>query len=111
MEYSSEEIKNRLLEEDYPNNEVLLKSVTRQLLSLEGKGKEALINWYEKGEVPKFEIEGINPNYLKNNHNMSKAAIVLVYARLCDDPSAAYLLKKPVIKHTSKKLSSNEQSR
>ena len=62
MEYSSEKIKNLLVEEeDYPNNEVLLKSVTRQLLSLEGKGKEAFINWYKKGEVPEFEINGINP--------------------------------------------------
>ena len=99
MKYNNSEIKERLLEEDYPNNPQLLESVTRQILLLKGNGKVAFENWFETGEIPHFEIEGITPCFLRKYHSMNDVAILLVYARLLDAPEAAFALKKPVIKH------------
>lgn len=99
MKYNSSEIKERLLEEDYPNNPQLLESVTRQILLLEGEGKMAFDNWFETREIPNFEIEGITPGFLRKYHSMNDVAILLVYARLLDTPEAAFSLKKPVIRH------------
>ena len=100
MKYNSSEIKERLLEEEYPNNPQLIESVTRQILALKGKGETAFENWFETREVPEFEIEGITPSFLRKYHSMNDVAILLVYARLMDMPKAAFILKKPVIKHT-----------
>ena len=99
MKYNSSKIKERLLEEDNPNNPLLLESVTRQILLLKGEGKMAFENWYETREIPNFEIEGITPGFLRKYHSMNDVAILLVYARLLDTPEAASLLKKPVIRH------------
>ena len=100
MKYNSSEIKERLLEEDYPNNLQLLESVTRQIQALEGEGEAAFENWFETRKVPDFEIEGITPAFLRKYHSMNDVAIMLVYARLLDTPKAAFILKKPVIKHS-----------
>jgi hypothetical protein len=99
MKYNESEIKDCLLEEDYPNNPQLLESVTRQIQALKGKGEEAFENWFETKEVPDFEIEGISPSFLRKYHSMNDVAILLVYARLLDMPKAASVFKKPVIKH------------
>lgn len=98
MKYTSEEIKERLLEEDYPNNQVILESVTRQILALKGEGEKAFVNWFETKSVPSFDIEGITPSFLRKYHSMKDVAIILAYARLVEEPKAAFILKKPVIK-------------
>ena len=99
MEYNSSDIKERLLEEDYPNNPQLLECVTRQILALKGEGKAAFENWFKTREIPDFNIEGITPSFLRKYHSMKDVAIILAYAHLKDEPKAAFILKKPVIKH------------
>ena len=86
------------MEEDYPNNPIILESVTRQVLALNGKGEEAFIHWFETNEIPSFDIEGLTPSFLRKYHSMKDVAIILTYAHLVDEPKAAFLLKKPVIK-------------
>lgn len=99
MKYNSSEITERLLEEDYPNNPVVLNSVVRQILALKNEGQKAFENWFETRELPQFDIEGITPSFLRKYHSMKDVAIILAYARLVEEPKAAVLLKKPVIKH------------
>lgn len=99
MKYNSSDIKERLLEEDYPNNPQLLESVTRQIIALKDEGKAAFENWFETREIPDFDIEGITPSFLRKYHSMKDVAIILAYAHLVNDPKAAFTLKKPVIKH------------
>lgn len=100
MKLTIEEIKDLLLELDYPNQPQLLESVSRQLLSLTGESKSAFIKWYESRELPDFEIEGITPAFLRKYHSMTDVAIILAYARLLKEPkAAAFVLKKPIIKH------------
>lgn len=99
MKYNSSEIKERLLEEDYPNNSQLLESVTRQILALKGEGAAAFENWFETREIPNFDIEGITPSFLRKYHSMKDVAILLVYAHLLNEPKAAFTFKRPVIKH------------
>lgn len=99
MKYSKEEIKDRLLEEDYPQNEALLNSIMNQLGALEGEDEKIFIDWFESNHVPNFEIDGITPAYLRKYHGMKDVAIVLSYIRLLKEPKAALLLKKPWIKH------------
>ena len=98
MKYNSEEIKERLLEEDYPNNPVILESVTRQILALRYEGEKAFENWFETRSIPSFDIEGVTPSFLRKYHSMKDVGIILAYARLIEEPKAAFLLKKPVIK-------------
>lgn len=100
MKYNESEIKERLLDADYPNNPQLLDSVTRQILALKDKGETAFENWFETGDIPDFDIEGITPSFLRKYHSMNDVAIILVYARLLDTPKVASVLKKPVIKHS-----------
>lgn len=100
MELTKEQIKELLLELDYPNQPQLLESVARQLLSLTGEGKAAFIEWYTSRKLPDFDIEGITPAYLRKFHSMTDVAIILAYARLLKEPkAAAFILKKPIIKH------------
>ena len=96
MKYNSTEIKERLLEEDYPNNSQLLESVTRQILALKGNGKVAFENWFETREIPNFDIEGITPSFLRKYHLMNDVAILLVYARLMDALEADARLREVV---------------
>ena len=100
MKLTIEEIKDLLLELDYPNQPQLLESVSRQLLSLTGESRSAFIKWYESRELPDFEIEGITPAFLRKYHSMTDVAIILAYARLLKEPkAAAFLLNMPIIKH------------
>lgn len=101
MKYTEKEIKERLLEEDYPNNPVLLESVTSQILSLTDEGEEKFIEWFETKKLFPFNINGITPDFLRKYHAMKDVAIILCYARLKKDPNLATLLKRPVIKNKS----------
>ncbi|SRR5574344_914321 len=99
MKYSKEEIKDRLLEEDYPQNEELLNSIINQFGTFEGEDEKIFVDWFESNRVPDFEIDGITPAYLRMHHGMKDAAIILSYIRLLKEPKAALLLRKPLIKH------------
>ena len=100
MKLTIEEIKDLLLELDYPNQPQLLESVSRQLLSLTGESKSAFIKWYESRGLPDVEIEGITPAFLRKYHSMTDVAIILADARHLKEPKAAEKKqKKPIIKH------------
>lgn len=100
MKYTSEELKEILLENDYPaSNKKLLESVIQQLQSLTLEGKVAFENWCDTRKLPIFDIEGVSVDYLKTYHHANDIAVILAYDGLIKDPKRAYLLKKPVIKH------------
>ena len=101
MNYTSEELKEILLENDYPaSNKQLLESVIRQLQNLTPEGKTAFEYWFDTRKLPCFDIEGVTVDYMKTYHHATDIAVILAYDGLIRNPKSAYLLKKPVIKHT-----------
>ena len=100
MNYTSEELKKILLDNDYPaSNPKLLESVIMQLQNLTTEGKAAFEEWYNTRNLPTFDIEGITAEYMKKYHHATDISVILVYDGLIKNPKRAYLLKKPVIKH------------
>lgn len=99
MNYTYEELKELLLENDYPaSNDKLLDSVIKQLQNLTQEGKAAFENWCDTRNLPSFDIEGINVDYLKTYHHSTDIAVILAYDGLIRNPKNAYILKKPVIR-------------
>jgi hypothetical protein len=100
MNYTIEELKEILLENDYPaSNKKLLDSVIKQLQNLTSEGKVAFEKWCDKRTLPSFDIEGVTVDYMKTYHQANDIAVILAYDGLIRNPKSAYLLKKPVIKH------------
>lgn len=101
MKYTSEELKEILLENDYSaSNKQLLESVIRQLQNLTPVGKAAFEHWCNTRTLPDFNIEGVTVDYMKTYHHATDIAVILAYDGLIRNPKSAYLLKKPMIKHT-----------
>lgn len=99
MNYTSEELKDILLENDYPaSNRPLLESVIGQLQHLTPEGKAAFEHWCDTRNLPSFNIEGITVDYMKTYHHANDIAVILAYDGLLRNPKSAYLLKKPVVK-------------
>ena len=102
MNYTSEDLKEILLDSDYPaSNKKLLESVIQQLQNLTPEGKAAFEHWCDTRKLPVFDIEGITVDYMKTYHHANDIAVILAYDGLIRDPKRAYLLKKPVIAHPS----------
>ena len=100
MNYTSEQLKEMLLENDYPaSNHDMLECVVRQLQNLTEEGKAAFEHWCETRVLPVFDIEGITAEYLQKYHHATDIAVILAYDGLTRHPKSAYLLKKPVIMH------------
>lgn len=100
MNYTSENLKEILLENDYPaSNSKMLERVITQLQNLTDEAKEAFEHWYDTRNLPAFDIDGVTPDYLRTYHHATDIAIILAYDGLVRNPKSAYLLKKPVIKH------------
>lgn len=99
MNYTFEELKEILLDNDYPaSNKKLLESVIKQLQELTPEGKAAFEHWCNTRNLPTFNIEGVTADYLKTYHHANDIAVILAYDGLIKNPKNAYLLKKPVIK-------------
>lgn len=99
MNYTSEELKELLLDEDYPaSNDYMLNSVINQIKNLTPKAKKAFDEWCDSRTLPSFNIDGVTPEFLRNNHQCTDIAIILAYDGLIRNPKDAYLLKKPVIR-------------
>lgn len=99
MNYTSEELKDILLENDYPaSNKKLLESVIKQLQDMTPEGKIAFEYWCDTRKLPSFNIEGVTADYMKTYHHANDIAVILAYDGLVRSPKCAYLLKKPVIK-------------
>lgn len=100
MKYTVDELKNILLDNDYPaSNKKLLESVITQLQNLSSEGKAAFEEWLNTRNLPSFDIEGVTVEYMKKFHHANDIAVILAYDGLVKNPKSAYLLKKPVIKH------------
>lgn len=101
MDYSFENLKEILLENDYPaSNAQLIESVVAQLQDLTPEAKAAFEHWCDTRELPKFNIEGITVEYLKGYHGCTDIAVILAYNGLIRNPKSAYLLKRPVIRQS-----------
>lgn len=99
MNYTIEELKEILLENDYPaSNKKLLESVIKQLQNLTPEGKVAFEHWCDTRKLPVFDIEGVTVDYMKTYHHANDIAVILTYDGLIRNPRSAYLLKKPLIK-------------
>ena len=99
MNYTTEELKELLLDNDYPaSNKKLLESVIKQLQDLTPEGKAAFEHWCNTRNLPKFNIEGVTADYLKTYHHANDIAVILAFDGLIKNPKNAYLLKRPVIK-------------
>ena len=60
MNYTFEELKERLLDNDYPaSSKKLLESVIKQLQNLTPEGKAAFEHWCDTRNLPVFDIEGV----------------------------------------------------
>lgn len=100
MNYTFEELKEILLDNDYPaSKKKLIDSVIKQLQNLTPEGREAFEHWCNTRKLPVFDIEGITIDYMKTHHHANDIAVILAYDGLVKNPKSAYLLKKPVIKH------------
>lgn len=97
-EYTDQELKELLLEDDYPNNEALITGVIRRIRSFGEAAAKMFEQWAEKGVSPTFEIEGISSSFLRNQCAMKNVALIIAYDWLMKDPhEAARLLKKPIV--------------
>ena len=100
MNYTSEELKDILLENDYPaSNKKLLENVIAQLQEMTPEGKMAFEHWCDTRNLPSFNIEGVTVDYLKTYHHANDIAVILAYDGLVRNPKSAYLLQQPVIRH------------
>ena len=100
MNYTSEELRELLLENDYPaSDKRMLQSVVEQLQHLTPEGRKAFEWWLDTRKLPDFDIEGVTVKYLKTYHHSTDLGVILAYDGLVRNPKSAYLLKKPVIKH------------
>ncbi len=100
MNYTSEELKELLLDNDYPaSNKKLLENVISQLQNLTPEGKAAFEQWCNTRNLPIFDIGGVTADYMKTYHHANDIAVILAYDGLVKNPKSAYLLKKPSIKH------------
>lgn len=83
---NKEIIKQRLLEDGYPDTQALEATIDR-LYSLKGKPHELLESWLHEGKAPAFEaIEGVDSNFLKEKLSMKDPAIIIAFEMLLDDP-------------------------
>lgn len=96
--YTDNELKDRLLEIDYPNDEKLLNDVILKIRNFGNEAQKMFDNWYATSKITNFDIDGINPAYLRKYHNMEDVGIIIAYDWLQKKPSeAVYLLKKPLM--------------
>ena len=103
MKYTEKELKEILLENDYPlSNKRMVESVVKQLQNLTPDAEIAFEHWLETRELPVFDIEGITSDYLKVYHHSTDIGVILAYNGLLQNPKSAYLLKKPIIRRGQK---------
>lgn len=96
--YTNNELIDRLLECDFPNDKLLLESVISKIGNFGPDAKKMFDLWYKTGKISDFDINGITPSYLRKFHKMKDPGIIIAYDWLLkDEKEASHLLKKPVI--------------
>ena len=97
-EYTDQEIKTLLLEDDYPNKTPLLDGVISRVREFGPEAAQMFDEWASSGKQPKFEVNGISSSSLKKEQGMKAVALIIAYDWLLKDPhEAARLLKKPIV--------------
>lgn len=99
--YTNDELKERLLENDYPNDEKLLESVIQKIQNFGTETQRIFDDWYITAKITDFDINGITPAYLRKYHKMKDVGIMIAYDWLQKAPQeAVHLLKKPIISNS-----------
>jgi hypothetical protein len=101
--YTKNELIERLIECDYPNDDKLLGEVVEKIQNLGPEAKKIFDLWFTTGRLTDFNIQDITPAYLRKFHKMKEAGIIIAYDWLFkDEKNAVRLLKKPVILNIKK---------
>lgn len=96
--YTDQEIINRLLEIDYPNNDHLLSGVLKKIRVFGPEASALFESWMETGKIQKFKVKDISTDFLRRHHNMTDVALIIAFDWLNKKPEeASRLLKKPII--------------
>jgi hypothetical protein len=96
--YTNEELIERLLESDYPNDAQLLEGVIQKIRHFGTEAQAMFDEWYATSGISPFDVKGITPAWLRKYHRMKDVGIIIAYDWLQKKPDeAAYLLRKPVI--------------
>lgn len=94
--YTDQEIKDLLLEDDYPNKAPILEGVIQRIRSFGPEAAAMFDEWASSGKQPKFEVNGISSDVLRKEQNMKAVALIIAYDWLKKEPhEAARLLQKP----------------
>ena len=95
-EYTDQEIKELLLEDDYPNKAVILEGVIQRIRSFGPEAAAMFDEWATTGKQPKFEENGISSEFLRKEQHMKAVALIIAFDWLKKEPhEAARLLQKP----------------
>lgn len=97
-----QELKKRLIQEGYVDANGLEGTIDN-LLNLDGKAGEMLVEWYNHGIRPEFEaIEGVDSTWLRDTLKMKEPAIILSYGMLLRDPKVNGAHLKGIMRHMNK---------
>lgn len=100
--YSKDEIRERLLECDYPQGTTLLEDAVNRISEFDANAAEMFNKWYNTGKTPRFEVNGISSDYLIATYGMKDPALIITYDWLMKEPGEAKrLLKKSVVESTA----------
>ena len=95
-EYTDQEIRNLLLEDDYPNKAPILEGVIKRIRSFGPEAAEMFDEWASSGKQPKFEVNGVSSDTLRREQGMKAVALIIAFDWLKKEPhEAARLLMKP----------------
>ena len=95
-EYTDQEIKDLLLEDDYPNKAAILEGVIQRIRSFGPEAAAMFDEWATTGKQPKFEENGISSEFLRKEQHMKAVALIIAFDWLKKEPhEAARLLQKP----------------
>lgn len=85
--------------EDVPANEAMRKSMANQLNELGDKAQAMFEAWYNDGVRPKFEVNGISSQMLRDKYKMSDIAVILSYDHILKQPKEAQkvFVQKPLM--------------
>lgn len=97
MEYTEPEIREILLECDYPLSGTLLDDTVKRICCLGSEAAKMFSEWHKSGRTPHFEINGITSDFLILTYKMKAPALIIAYDWLLKEPDeASRLLKKQI---------------
>ncbi len=104
-----QELKKRLLKDGYIEA-FGLENTIDNLINLDGKAKEMLVQWLKYEIIPEFEaIEGIDSKMLRGQLNMKEPAIILSYGMLLKNPKVNSVHLKNLFRNRMYNILNNER--